>query len=102
MSVKTPMPKRVDENQAEIHARLREMGCSVQPISAVGDGCPDSLIGYRGFNFVLEIKNPKMKPSKRRLNEKQKKWHEGWKGQVAKVETLNDIIEILKQNGEKV
>ena len=98
------MPKRVDENQGEIHERLiAEMGCSVESIASVGKGCPDSLVGFQGFNFVFEIKNPKQQPCKRKLRKEQLKWHAGWKGQVDKIETFEEAAEIIKKKvgGEK-
>ena len=95
---------RVDENQKGIHDRLiDEMDCSVESIASVGEGCPDSLVGCQGFNFVFEIKNPKQKPSKRVLRKSQVKWHGQWRGQVDKIETFEEAAAIIRKKvrGEK-
>ncbi len=46
----------VDRNQPEIVAALRAAGATVEYLHAVGGGCPDLLVGYRGANYVLEVK----------------------------------------------
>lgn len=86
---------RVDDNQAEIVAALRKIGASVQPLHAVGSGCPDILVGWRGFNTILEIKDGKKPPSARKLTEDQIKWHAEWRGQVTVVETVEQAIEAV-------
>lgn len=89
------MPKRVDANQPDMTKLLRIMGASVQPIHVVGKGCPDLLVGYDGLNYLLEIKDPIKPPSARKLTDDEQKWHENWRGQVAVVETIGDVIEII-------
>lgn len=83
---------KVDDNQAEIVAALRKIGASVQPLHAVGQGCPDILVGWRGMNTVLEIKDGKKPPSARKLTPDQEKWHATWMGQVTVVETVEQAI----------
>ena len=51
------MPARVDANQPVIVAALRAIGATVQHLHAVGQGCPDILVGYDGVNFLMEIKD---------------------------------------------
>jgi hypothetical protein len=83
---------KVDANQHEIVAALRKIGASVQPLHSVGQGCPDLLVGWRGMNTVLEIKDGKKPPSARKLTDDQVIWHEEWRGQVAVVETVEQAI----------
>lgn len=83
---------KTDDNQAEIVAALRKIGASVQPLHAVGQGCPDILVGWRGFNTILEIKDGKKPPSARKLTPDQEKWHAAWMGQVTVVETVEQAI----------
>ena len=45
----------------------------------------DLLVGFRGANYLLEVKSPGGK-----LTEKQVKFIATWPGQVAVVETLDD------------
>lgn len=90
---------RTDRNQAEIVAQLRKMGCMVQPLHMVGKGCPDILVGYKGRNFLFEIKDPKQPPSKRRLTEDERQWHLLWRefgGQVDVIHTAEEAMEKMK------
>lgn len=50
------MPKRVDANQRSIVADLRAIGATVEDLHEVGDGCPDIAVGFRGQNYLFEIK----------------------------------------------
>lgn len=47
---------KTDANQREIVAALRAVGARVQHLHAVGRGCPDILVAFRGRLFALEIK----------------------------------------------
>lgn len=86
---------RVDSNQPEVVKLFRDLGASVQHLHTVGKGCPDLLIGYCGINGVVEVKDPRQPPSKRRLTEDEEKWHTSWQGNVVVVQTLNDVVEHL-------
>jgi len=79
---------KVDRNHSEIVHALKSAGATVQDLSAVGGGCPDILVGFKGVNYALEIKDGKRPPSEKKLNERQEAWHGGWKGHVVKVETI--------------
>jgi hypothetical protein len=85
----------VDRNQAEIVDALRKIGATVQPLHAVGAGCPDLLVGFHGTNYLIEVKDWQKPPSKRQLNPVQVEWHGGWKGQVAKIETADAAIALV-------
>lgn len=86
---------KTDANQEEIVAALRKIGASVQPLHAVGKGCPDILVGWRGMNSVLEIKDGSKPPSARKLTDDQEKWHAEWRGQVTVVENIEQAIEAV-------
>ena len=86
---------RVDRNHAEITAALRKVGATVCDLSAAGEGCPDLLVGYRGRNFLMEVKDPKQPPSKRKLTPAQEDFRNGWKGQYAVVQTIDDALTVL-------
>ena len=90
---------KVDDNQPEIVAALRKVGASVQPLHAVGRGCPDILVGYRGRNLLMEIKDGKKSPSRRRLTADQDKWHDDWAGQVAIVINVDEALHALFLEG---
>lgn len=86
---------KVDRNQAEIVAALRAVGATVQPLHTVGAGCPDLLVGFRGRNVLIEVKDWKAGKSDRELNAVQKDWHAGWKGQVARVEDVDAALAVI-------
>lgn len=90
---------KVDANQADIVSGLRAVGASVTVTSAVGHGFTDLVVGYRGVNYLLEVKDGCKPPSARKLTEDQEKWHAEWRGQKAVVETLDQaLIEIGAKN----
>lgn len=89
------MPKRVDDNHRTIVDGLRGLGATVQSLASIGKGAPDILCGHRGRNFLFEIKNPGMPPSKRRLTIAEEVWHQQWRGSVYVIENLSEAIEVL-------
>lgn len=92
------MPRRaarVDHNQIDIVRTLRGVGASVQSLASQGQGCPDILVGWRGQNWLMEIKNADMKPSARRLTVDESFWHQSWQGQIAVVLTPLDALQVI-------
>lgn len=86
---------KVDRNQSEIVAALRQLGCSVQTLHAVGEGCPDLMVGWQGKTYVLEVKDGLKRPSGRKLTDAQQVWHSQWRGQVATVNSVKDALEAI-------
>ncbi len=86
---------KIDANHVEIVKALRQCGATVQNLAAVGQGCPDILVGHRGVNLCVEIKDGAKSPSKRRLTPDQVVWHNEWKGQVCIVESIEDAINLI-------
>ena len=91
------MAKRIDENQPFVVEYLRRRGISVEPIHTLGKGRPDIMVGFKGRNLLFELKNPDQPPSKRQLTKDEKEFADHWKGQIDTVETVSEIIEILKR-----
>ena len=87
---------KVDDNQAEIVAAFRDCGCSVAVTSAAGDGFPDIVVGLRGRNLLVEIKDGSKPPSERKLTPKQKKFHGEWKGQITVCESVDQVLQIVR------
>ena len=87
--------KRIDANQSLIVKELRAIGATVQSLADLGKGVPDLLVGWRGQNWLMEIKDWKQPPSKRRLTPDEKKWHRSWNGQVHVVETFDEALKII-------
>lgn len=53
----------------------------MQLLSAVGNGCPDLLVGTpapRRMLLLLEVKNPKQAKSAQQLRPAQVEWHQRW------------------------
>lgn len=86
---------KVDANQAEIVRALRGVGCSVQPLHAVGGGVPDLLVGYRNNNFLVEVKDGNKPPWARQLTGQQREWHDAWRGNVAVVKDVGEALTLV-------
>ena len=83
---------KTDANQGEIVQALRDVGCTVQSLAPVGDGVPDLLVGYRGVNLLLEVKDGNKPPSARKLTPDQEKFHATWRGQKAVVTSREEAL----------
>lgn len=81
---------RVDANQAEIVDALRRTGATVQLLHMVGRGCPDVLVGYRGVNYLLEIKT-----ETGTLTPDEVWFFEVWHGQACVVRSIEDALKII-------
>ena len=68
---------------------------SVADTSRLGGGFPDLVIGFRGITILAEVKDPSQPPCKRRLTEDEAKFHAGWKGQIATVESAAEVEAIM-------
>jgi Holliday junction resolvase len=89
---------RVDSNHAEIVKALRQYGCSVQSLAAVGQGCPDLAVGRRLCNLLLEVKDGSKPPSSTRLTTEEINWHASWRGLVVTVYTVEEALEYVSRN----
>lgn len=88
--------RKVDANHSAIVKALRKVGCSVQSLAAVGDGVPDILVGLRGRNWIMEIKDGSKPPSQRKLTPKQEKWRREWRGeQPVEIETVAQALAVI-------
>lgn len=79
---------RVDVNQAEVVAALRAIGAAVAITSSLGGGFPDLVVGYRGVNWLLEVKDGNKPPSGQRLTPDEIEFHGVW-GQHAPIYIVN-------------
>ena len=92
---------KIDANQTEIVTTLRKIGATVQILSTVGQGCPDLLVGYKGKNYLVEVKDGSKPPSQRKLTPDQVEWHRDWKGQVDVLSSVGEamlFISTIKDN----
>jgi len=88
---------RRDGNHVAIVRELRQLGYSVLDLGSVGCGCPDILVGKDKRNWLLEIKDGNLAPSRRKLTPDEKAFHEQWRGQVATVETTAQAVAKLEE-----
>lgn len=93
--------KRVDENHKEVVEALRASlpEATVFDASGAGRGFPDLVVGFRGRNYLYEVKNGRVPPSRRRLTTAQVGMHHNWQGQVAIVHSAADILADLAREG---
>lgn len=87
----------LDRNHHAIVDALRKVGASVASLASLGNGCPDIVVGFRGRNFVIEIKNPDTAYGKKGLNEMQQQWADTWRG--SKVIVVRTPLEALQAIG---
>lgn len=81
---------KVDANQPLIVAALRKVGATVQSLATVGKSCPDLLVGFRGENFVIEVKMPGAS-----LEPGQSEWLDNWRGRACVVRTPDDALRVI-------
>jgi hypothetical protein len=82
MALKRYAAKR-DTNEPGIIKGLRSVGATVRTLSEKGMG--DLIVGYRGRNYLLEVKMPGEK-----LTTDEHDFHSEWQGQIAIVFSLTE------------
>ena len=90
---------KADRNQPEIVAAFRKLGATVQHLHSIGGGCPDIAAGFRGLNYLIEIKDGEKPPSGQKLTPDEAEWHDTWEGQVAIVRSVDDVVRLLNEGG---
>jgi len=86
----------VDRTQPAIVAALRALGASVQHLHVIGKGCPDICVGYRGRNYLVEIKDGGAPPNKQRLTADEVAWARRWRGQVVVLTSVAEAVTWLQ------
>jgi hypothetical protein len=83
-----------DGNEKNIVDALLQIGASVFRL----DKPCDLLVGYRGMNFLIEVKlplGPKGGQAHSKLNEWQEEFEMTWRGQFDVVRSPEDAIELV-------
>ena len=78
--------KSRDSNELQIVEALEAIGAWVVRL----DTPCDLLVGWRGKNWLLEVKHPKRVSRKDQAAQAQ--WRAGWPGQVAVVTTVDEAL----------
>lgn len=87
---------KADGNQPELVKFIRGLGASFQHTHTI-PGALDGIIGYRGIDIRVEIKDPSRPPSARRLTIEEQKTFDEWRGRKPVViETEEDVLNLLK------
>jgi len=90
------MIKRTDRNHSEIINAIRKIpNISVFSTHEVGKGFPDIVVGYKGINYLIEIKDGNKPPSARKLTPDEVKFHSNWRGQIKIVNNLDEVLNLL-------
>lgn len=69
-----------DGNHVEVVAAIRKAGMSAIDLGAIGGGCPDIAIGWRGVTALCEIKDGSLTPGCRKLTSDQETFFSTWGG----------------------
>lgn len=87
-----------DRNHPEIVKALRDAGCTVLDLGAVGCGCPDLLVKRGGMIGFLEIKDGQKPPSARALTLDQVRFHREWGQWVVVVTSVDEALKAMGIN----
>ena len=71
---------------------FRKLGLSVADTSRLGGGFPDLAVGWSGVTALVEVKDGKKSPSRRKLTTDEEEFAKLWKGGVHLVESLDDVL----------
>lgn len=85
--------KRTDDNHRTVVDGFRQAmpDATVFDASGAGRGFPDLVVGWRGKNYLFEIKDPDKSPSARGLTDAQKEMHTNWQGQIKVVHSAAEM-----------
>jgi hypothetical protein len=86
---------KVDANHAEVVKALRDAGCGVLDLSAVGAGVPDLLVHSPTYPYrytLMEIKDGAKPPSATQLTAAQMRFHAQWRGALTVVRNVEQAL----------
>lgn len=93
------MIKRTDANHKEIIDAIRKIpALSVFSTHTIGKGFPDIVIGYKGINYLVEIKDGAKTKSQKKLTDDEIRFHQSWFGQIIVCECVKDVLQLLQIN----
>lgn len=81
---------RLDLNHLELCAVLRQHGVSVRSTASMGHGFPDAVAGFRGHNYLIEIKDGSKNWS---LTPDQEQFHAEWNGQIVIIDSIESALD---------
>jgi len=92
--------KRTDANHKQVVDDLRKWlhGCTVFDASGAGKGFPDLVVGWKGHNFLFELKDPEKPTSRRSLTDAQKKLFDQWQGQIHIAHSAAEVCAVIAEH----
>jgi hypothetical protein len=92
---------KVDANQKAVVKSLRGIpGVTVAITSSLGEGFPDFIVGYKGFNYMIELKDGNKPPSARKLTDDEIEFKQKWKGQYTVCNSFDEIFKLITTHCE--
>lgn len=88
------MTSKRDANHDEVVRTLQAVGVEVLDLSAVGHGCPDLLVSWRGVNVLVEVKNAQ---GRNRMEATQAMFHNRWRGPLIIARSGMEALELLSK-----
>lgn len=92
---------KIDINQPEIVQALRQVGATVKSVAQLKN-CFDILVGYRGEDYKMEIKNPEHMTKAQQadpalsLTPGEREFKESWRGSTYHIVTTKEqALEII-------
>ncbi len=89
---------RTDGNHTAVMDALRAAAMKPVSTASLGKGFPDIVVGFRGLNVALEVKDGEKAPSARALSADERDWHDTWPGQVAIVTSPEEAVMAVIQH----
>jgi len=86
----------VDANQSDIVAEFRARGATVKHVHTVKKFV-DIVVGYRGVNLLVEIKDGSKPPSEQKLTTGEQEFQDGWRGQVCIINDTSQVEPLLRE-----
>lgn len=70
---------------------------SVVSTHTIGKGFPDIIVGYKGLNYMIEIKDGTKQPSKRKLTADELVFHMRWKGRIDVCKSFEEVLNLINE-----
>jgi hypothetical protein len=87
---------KIDDNQTLIVTQLRRIpNLTVAITSMIGKGFVDIIVGYKGKNYLIELKDENKPPSKRKLTPGEEEFFAEWKGQVSVCKNFDEVWDVI-------
>jgi len=85
---------RRDGNEKALRSAWEAIGGSWLSIAPGKGGEPDALLGFRGRQRLVEVKDGRKRACDRKLRENQVEWHRTWRGEP--VEVVLDFADLQR------